>query len=773
MTMCGLSESATKVAGNNNNNNSSHKNDAKTSSLSPTGDANKSAAPQVVPQGPRVAVIGCGPGGMFFLHALSIKRRQLEAANDVEGLAKLPIVTVFEKASVPGGVWRSPSETKASGASSSSSSSPSLQTGLTNMYEGLWANANKELHEMADYTYQDHYGEPVPAYLPRKEILNYLMKRVTRNDETIFQNVQFNTAVKWVEWDSEQNVFHITTVPSTYTKKQHVQDVYTKEQNESHPISDSNDDATTTTVSTVSGQTPTIGPNGSEEDNEDDDEEDEDEDSDDDDEEDDSSSSSEEEVEGEWTGDFDKCVWAAGTEMTRFIPKSTKNLLLNKQYKGRLLHSTEVKDFESIVAGKRLLFVGDAYSAEDLALQAIKLGAEHIYISSRNGEGVACDMSSWPRKKVTVLRRRMVHDVTADGNGIVLAPAAFTDFINYKYKPLLGEDDEPLIQVDDISAVVFCTGYETKFNVLDAPLRTAIEARGWGVPFPKLPENWKMKPNIMTESLGEVEPYHNLLTESSFTVIEGIYRHALMTNPNMMFIGQPNHSEWPLLEVDVSAWLCLSYVCGDVIIPSYEEMKRRNDQQLLDEMDIPEIRRWIDKNYFDAMKEHPSDSFSNDSETIELFREYCRITNEFHLKVIARDMDASGYPAGFGNGETLTPRAEEFCRMTFTSWLTRMLMDPLSPDAEWRTFRDHDPSDFVSVFTGTRATPLRGHWMDLDDSGYPVQRSKTIKKEDPEDINSSSGENESPEPIPSPSKAKNVTTSAYTVFAECSNLGLE
>jgi hypothetical protein len=52
-----------------------------------------------------VAVIGCGPGGMFFCHAMEAKRRELEG--NPEALATLPQVTAFERASGPGGVWRS------------------------------------------------------------------------------------------------------------------------------------------------------------------------------------------------------------------------------------------------------------------------------------------------------------------------------------------------------------------------------------------------------------------------------------------------------------------------------------------------------------------------------------------------------------------------------------------------------------------------------------------------------------------------------------------
>jgi len=52
-----------------------------------------------------IIVIGCGPGGMFFCHALETKR--LEMIERGESVDNLPNVSVFERAGSPGGVWRS------------------------------------------------------------------------------------------------------------------------------------------------------------------------------------------------------------------------------------------------------------------------------------------------------------------------------------------------------------------------------------------------------------------------------------------------------------------------------------------------------------------------------------------------------------------------------------------------------------------------------------------------------------------------------------------
>lgn len=55
---------------------------------------------------PTVAIIGAGPGGMFFCHALETMKRKLLKEGNEEALANLPTVTCFERASGPGGVWR-------------------------------------------------------------------------------------------------------------------------------------------------------------------------------------------------------------------------------------------------------------------------------------------------------------------------------------------------------------------------------------------------------------------------------------------------------------------------------------------------------------------------------------------------------------------------------------------------------------------------------------------------------------------------------------------
>ena len=46
---------------------------------------------------PKVAVIGFGPSGMSFLHAVAHRRKKLEEEGNTAALAELPDVTCFER----------------------------------------------------------------------------------------------------------------------------------------------------------------------------------------------------------------------------------------------------------------------------------------------------------------------------------------------------------------------------------------------------------------------------------------------------------------------------------------------------------------------------------------------------------------------------------------------------------------------------------------------------------------------------------------------------
>ena len=80
---------------------------------------------------------------------------------------------------------------------------------------------------------------------------------------------------------------------------------------------------------------------------------------------------------------FDSCVHVAGANSKPKLPSSVDNVLKSGGFKGKIIDSSHTdSSFDQHVRGKNIMFVGDQYSAEDLALTAIKLGVETIEILS-------------------------------------------------------------------------------------------------------------------------------------------------------------------------------------------------------------------------------------------------------------------------------------------------------------------------------------------------------------------------------------------------------
>ena len=269
----------------------------------------------------------------------------------------LPIISVFEKSSSPGGVWRSDRNREdKTDPNNNNDASP-------NMYEGLWINGHKDALEFFDYTFEDHFKTPQPVYLPRQQILEYMMARVTQHED-IFQDVLLNTNVESVTYDDALEQFVIVSQDKEgMTSKKY----------------------------------------------------------------------------------FDKCIWARGSEGVPSIPPEVVEKL--GQYKGQVVHSSAMdtligSDGKNAVKGKRILLIGDSYSAEDLALQCIKLGAENIYFTSRELQGSASYMGSWPDGKVEMLIFAEVSGVKDDGTGKTIVFET-------------GDESHHVPDVEDVSIVIF------------------------------------------------------------------------------------------------------------------------------------------------------------------------------------------------------------------------------------------------------------------------------------------------------------------------------
>ncbi|KXJ25629.1 Dimethylaniline monooxygenase [N-oxide-forming] 1 [Exaiptasia diaphana] len=108
----------------------------------------------------RICVIGSGPSGMAVLHQYNKLKQH---GKDV------PQIVCYEKQSDWGGLWVY-----------------NWETGIDqygepvhgSMYRGMWSNNPKEVIELPDYTFQDHFKKPIPSFLPREAMLDYLKAKV-------------------------------------------------------------------------------------------------------------------------------------------------------------------------------------------------------------------------------------------------------------------------------------------------------------------------------------------------------------------------------------------------------------------------------------------------------------------------------------------------------------------------------------------------------------------------------------------------------------------
>jgi len=138
----------------------------------------------------RVAILGAGPSGLAQLRAF-------EAARDAG--ADIPEIVCYEKQSDLGGMWNY-----------------TWRTGLDaygepvhgSMYRYLWSNGPKECLEFADYSFEEHFGRPIPSYPPRAVLRDYIMGRIAKSN--MRQYIRFNTAVHWVTHDEASDKFSVT-----------------------------------------------------------------------------------------------------------------------------------------------------------------------------------------------------------------------------------------------------------------------------------------------------------------------------------------------------------------------------------------------------------------------------------------------------------------------------------------------------------------------------------------------------------------------------------
>ena len=139
----------------------------------------------------RVAIIGAGPCGTAALRAFQSAKEKGES---------IPEVVCFEKQEDWGGLWNF-----------------TWRTGLDeygepvhgSMYRYLWSNGPKECLEFADYSFEEHFGKPIPSFPPREVLADYIKGRVEKAG--VRDWCKFRHPARWVEYNEDKDNFTVVT----------------------------------------------------------------------------------------------------------------------------------------------------------------------------------------------------------------------------------------------------------------------------------------------------------------------------------------------------------------------------------------------------------------------------------------------------------------------------------------------------------------------------------------------------------------------------------
>ncbi|WP_270090615.1 NAD(P)-binding domain-containing protein [Sphingobacterium sp. SYP-B4668] len=137
----------------------------------------------------KVGIIGAGPSGLAMLRAFESERKK---GNPI------PEIKCYEKQDNWGGMWNY-----------------TWRTGVGkygeplhgSMYKYLWSNGPKECLEFSDYTFSEHFGQPISSYPPREVLFDYIQGRIKQSNAREF--IQFNTVARWVDYIENQKQFRV------------------------------------------------------------------------------------------------------------------------------------------------------------------------------------------------------------------------------------------------------------------------------------------------------------------------------------------------------------------------------------------------------------------------------------------------------------------------------------------------------------------------------------------------------------------------------------
>jgi trimethylamine monooxygenase len=137
----------------------------------------------------KVGIIGAGPSGLAMLRAFESEQKKGN---------KIPEIKCYEKQDNWGGMWNY-----------------TWRTGVGkhgeplhgSMYKYLWSNGPKECLEFADYTFLEHFGQPISSYPPREVLFDYIEGRIKQSQAR--KHITFNTVARWVDYNKETQQFRV------------------------------------------------------------------------------------------------------------------------------------------------------------------------------------------------------------------------------------------------------------------------------------------------------------------------------------------------------------------------------------------------------------------------------------------------------------------------------------------------------------------------------------------------------------------------------------
>ena len=132
----------------------------------------------------KVAIIGSGPCGLSLLRAF----QQAEEKGQ-----KIPEIVCYEKQENWGGLWNYSWRT---GSDQYGDPIPN------SMYRYLWSNGPKECLEFADYSFDEHFNQPIPSFPPREVLYDYILGRAKKAN--IKKYIQFSTTVTRAKFNGNQ-----------------------------------------------------------------------------------------------------------------------------------------------------------------------------------------------------------------------------------------------------------------------------------------------------------------------------------------------------------------------------------------------------------------------------------------------------------------------------------------------------------------------------------------------------------------------------------------